>query len=303
MYVFAGIAPFAGVGKVVADADWRGAFRNVALTLNVMASGFEMLTFFGRGNETVPALRANDQYYRVHQTQLRVEPAMRWPATGSLSVTVRTSMRYAYAEHRANKYVTDVRPYGIGAMTFATLGAGVRWDTRDDDVQPHTGLYADLSGTFVPKAFGIGEAFGRMKGDLRVFVTTGNEDAATFSLRFLGDRTWGKVPFFEAATIGSGNALRGYQLGRFAGASSAVGIAEARLRLGRIDLVTPVPFGVFGFAETGRVFEPGEDSRLWHPSVGGGVWAAPWKRDATLTASIGISKESVMLYGAVGFGF
>jgi hypothetical protein len=303
MYVFAGIAPFAGVGKVVADADWRGAFKNVALTLNVMASGFEMLTYFGRGNETEPVLRPSDPYYRVHQTQLRVEPAMRWPAVGPLSLTVRTGMRYAYAEHRANKYVTDVNPYGIGDMTLVTLGAGVRWDTRDDDVQPYTGAYVDLSGTYVPKVFSIGEAFGRMKGDLRVFVTAGSERAVTFSVRVLGDRTWGKVPFFEAATIGSGSALRGYQLGRFAGASSLVAVAEARVRLGRIDLITPVPFGVFGFAETGRVYEPGEDSRRWHPSFGGGVWAAPWKRDATLTASIGISNESVMVYGAVGFGF
>lgn len=303
MSLLGGVAPFAGVGKVVASAEWRGAIRHAAVTLDAMASGFEMLTYFGRGNETVPALRVNDQYYRVHQTQLRVEPALRWPADGPVSLTLRTGVRYAITAKRQNKYVTALQPYGTSDMTLATLGAGVRWDTRDDDVHPRAGLFVDVSGSFVPKAFSVGEAFGRVKGDVRTFVTAGAAQGVTISLRVLGDRTWGKVPFFEAATIGSSSALRGYQQGRFAGMASLVGVAEARVRLGRIDLITPVPFGVFGFAETGRVYEPGEDSRRWHPSFGGGVWAAPWKRQATLTASIGVSKESVMVYGAVGFGF
>ena len=303
MSLLGGVAPFAGVGKVVANAEWRGVLRNAAVTLDAMASGFEMLTYFGRGNETAPVLRVNDPYYRVLQTQLRVEPALRWPADGPVSLTLRTGVRYAVTDKRKEKFVTDERPYGISDMTLLTLGAGVRWDTRDDDVSPHAGFFADMSGAFVPKAFSVGEAFGRVKGDVRAFVTAGIEQAVTISLRVLGDRTWGKVPFFEAATIGSSSALRGYQQGRFAGTASVVGVAEVRVRLGRLDLITPVPFGMFGFAETGRVFEPGEDSRLWHPSFGGGVWAAPWKRQATLTASIGVSKESVMVYGAVGFGF
>ena len=303
MSLLGGIAPFAGVGKVVANAEWRGVIRHTAVTLDAMASGFEVLTFFGRGNETAPALSVNDQYYRVHQTQLRVEPALHWPADGPVTLTLRTGVRYALTEKRKKKFVTDLRPYGVSDMTLLTLGAGVRWDARDDDVHPQTGFYADMSGTFVPKVFSVGEAFGRVKGDVRVFVTAGTTQATTISLRVLGDRTWGKVPFFEAATIGSSSALRGYQQGRFAGMASLVGIVEARVRLGRIDFITPLPYGIFGFAETGRVYEPGEDSRRWHPSFGGGVWAAPWKREATLTASIGISQESVMVYGAVGFGF
>ncbi len=303
MSMMAGIAPFAGVGRVVVRAEWRGIVRRAALLLDGSASGFDVLTYFGHGNETVPVLHPDDPYYRVRQTQVRLGPAIRWPADGPFSATVRGEFRVIVTRKGEHKFVTDERPYGIGDMALATVGGGLRWDTRDDDVHPFSGMYVDVSGFFVPKAFSVGATYGRLRGDARFFATTEVPVPVTLSLRMLATRTWGKVPYFDAATIGSSTALRGYQQGRFTGASSVVGVAEARVRLGRMDIITPVMFGVLGFAETGRVYEPGENSQVWHPSFGGGVWAAPWRRDATLTASIGISKESVMLYGAVGFGF
>jgi hypothetical protein len=303
MSLLGGIAPFAGVGRVVAKAEWRGLVPNAALILDASASGFDVLTYFGRGNETLPALSPDDPYYRVRHTQIRLEPALRWPADGPFTATLRGGFRIVVTGKGGNKYVTEEQPYGIADLALASFGGGVRWDSRDDDVHPFSGMYGDVSGMYVPKAFSVGAWYAWLRGDARFFATTGGPAPVTFSLRMLGVRTWGKVPYFDAATIGSSSAMRGYQQGRFAGASSLAGIAEARVRLGRMDLITPVMFGIFGFAETGRVFEPGEDSRIWHPSFGGGVWAAPWRRDATLTASIGFSKESVMLYGAVGFGF
>ncbi len=303
MSFLCGIAPFAGVGRVVMNAEWRGLARNTALMVDASATGFDVLTYFGRGNETTTRLNPNDPYYRVRQTQVRVEPAIRWPADGPFTLTVRSGVRIVVTGNDGNKYVSDEKPYGSADMALAFVGGSIRWDSRDDDVHPFSGLYCDLSGMFVPKAFSVGAPYGRLNADARFFATTGGPAPVTFSLRVLGTRTWGAVPYFDAATIGSSTAMRGYQQGRFTGASSLAGIVETRVRLGHVDLITPVMYGVFGFAETGRVFEPGEESRLWHPSFGGGVWAAPWRRDATLTASIGISKENVMLYGAVGFGF
>jgi hypothetical protein len=303
MSLLGGIAPFAGVGRVVVKAEWRGMLRNSAFMLDASASGFDVLTYFGRGNETAPALKPDDQYYRVRQTQIHLEPAWRWPADGPFALTVRGGFRVVLTGKGERKYVTDQRPYGIADMALASFGGSVRWDTRDDDVHPFSGAFVDVSGMYVPKALTVGAWYARLKGDARLFATTGGPAPVTFSMRMLGIRTWGTVPYFDAATVGGSTTMRGYQQGRFAGASSLVGVAEARVRLGKMDFITPVMFGVFGFAETGRVFEPGEDSRIWHPSFGGGVWAAPWRRDATLTASIGVSKESVLVYGAVGFGF
>lgn len=301
--VLGGVAPFAGVGKAVAQADWRGVVPGAAVTLDAIASGFETVAYFGRGNESDPALDPADPYYRVKQTHVRLEPAVRWPARGPLSVSIRSGLRYVITDRGRPRLVTDTAPYGTGPMLYSIIGAGVQWDSRDGVVHPRTGAFLDVSALHVPKAFTPGETFGRLRADLRFHMTAGDDHAATFSVRVIGEKVWGRVPYFELATIGSSTALRGYQQGRFAGTGSVVSVAEARVRLGRIDIITPVPFGVYGFVETGRVYDPGEDSRLWHPSWGGGIWAAPWKREATFTGSLGMSREGVIVYGAVGFGF
>jgi hypothetical protein len=123
------------------------------------------------------------------------------------------------------------------------------------------------------------------------------------SLRVLGDKGWGKVPYFEAPYIGSNTMLRGYQQGRFSGSASLAAACEARVRVGELSLIYPTTVGLFGFVESGRVFVPGEVSRRWHPSFGGGVWAAPWNRETTMTASLAFSDESALMYASIGFGF
>jgi len=298
-----GYAPVANVGRVVFNADFRSMIRNTSVTLDARASGYEILAYFGEGNETTPLRDPNDEYYRVHQVQFRFEPGIRYPAEGPLSVMAKAGIRYVRTDTREQKYVNEVRPYGIENMVLASVGAGVRWNTRDLAPHPFGGLYVDLDGSFFPKAFTAGRAFGKAKADIRYFYTPGEGHPVTLSLRVLGEKTWGKVPYFESAVAGSSAGLRGYQFGRFAGEASLAGVFEARVRVGELRYILPVAVGLFGFLETGRVFVPGEISRRWHPSYGGGVWAAPWNRETTVTASLGFSHESVLLYGSIGFAF
>ena len=65
---------------------------------------------------------------------------------------------------------------------------------------------------------------------------------------------------------------RGYERQRFAGDASLYAGSELRLYLGPFKFLVPVMYGPLAFAETGRVFLDGEDSRAWHSSAGGGLW-------------------------------
>jgi len=298
-----GYSPYANVGRVVFTADSRMVLDNASVSVEALASGYETLTYYGSGNETHPALDPNDKYYRVHQQLFRIEPALQYPASGSFAATVRAGVRYVRTDSDLSSYVRDVRAYGVENMTLATLGAGLRWDSRDLEPHPYKGLYVDIGGTYVPKAFTAGKAFGKARGDLRLFFSPVEASDLTLSVRLVGEKTWGKVPYFEAASIGSSTLLRGFQQKRFVGDAALAGVFEARVKVGELDIVFPTTIGVFGFVETGRVFVAGEDSRMWHPSYGAGVWAAPWNRETTLTGSLGFSEESVLLYGSIGFSF
>ena len=298
-----GYAPITNVGRIVFNADFRSLLQNASVSLEALASGYELLTYYGPGNETVPVRDPNDEYYRVHQQLFKAEPALQYPAHGPISATVKTGIRYVRTDPDMSSFVRDVGAYGVENMVLATLGAGLRWDSRDLDLHPYSGVFVDIEGTFFPKAFTAGEAFGKARGDMRVFYSPGETSPVTMTVRLVGEKTWGKVPYFEAASIGSSTLLRGYQQKRFSGNASLAGVFETRVRVGELNFIFPTSVGVFGFVETGRVFVPGEVSRRWHPSSGAGVWAAPWNRETTVTTSLGFSEESVLLYGSIGFSF
>ena len=90
----------------------------------------------------------------------------------------------------------------------------------------------------------------------------------------VGGRTmWGDYPWFESASIsGSAGDVRGYYDGRFRGDSSLFGNAELRWWIGkRKNAVLPLRWGLVGFAESGRVWLEGEESKKWHTGYGGGL--------------------------------
>ena len=107
---------------------------------------------------------------------------------------------------------------------------------------------------------------------------------ATLALRAGGKKVWGdSFPLVEAALIGGGTTVRGYQWNRFAGDASAYGNAELRVPLTRITLLTRGTLGILGFADAGRVWMETSDldprqaagrynDGGFHTSYGGGLW-------------------------------
>jgi len=111
----------------------------------------------------------------------------------------------------------------------------------------------------------------------------------------------GTVPFQELVYVGGGTTVRGYAEQRFAGRRGAYGNVELRLLAGRL------PFGdvgIFGLADAGRVWIPGEPSDRWHAAAGGGLWLA-WqhRRANTLSIAAARSPERTAIYVRIGFMF
>jgi outer membrane translocation and assembly module TamA len=98
--------------------------------------------------------------------------------------------------------------------------------------------------------------------------------------------------------------LRGFFSERFAGDASLVGGAELRTKLFDMSLLLPETIYMFLFAESGKVFLKGEDSKLWHTGYGGGLAISIVNRDATFSLSFARSKErKVAIYFNTGFVF
>ena len=85
--------------------------------------------------------------------------------------------------------------------------------------------------------------------------------------------TLGDTPqFYQSATLGGDNGLRGYRSQRFTGttgfsASTDVGYEFKKIK----TFFFPVDLSIYGGVDLGGVWFEEEDSEKWHNSYGGGL--------------------------------
>ena len=152
-------------------------------------------------------------------------------------------------------------PYGrddfgqVGA--HAAVPPGRSRPTRSTRVA--AGLLA-IRGTVWPKAWDVESTYGEVNGNASGYLSAGQW--VTLAVRGGGKKVFGDYPYFDAASLGGGGlekgaldepgfTLRGFHARRFSGDSSLYGNADLRLRLGRVTLILPAHFGVFGLFDVG----------------------------------------------------
>jgi hemolysin activation/secretion protein len=142
-----------------------------------------------------------------------------------------------------------------------------------------------------------------VRSQAATYLTLGGSVKPTLALRIGGDKLWGPHPFFDAAFVGGASTVRGWREQRFAGDASLYGNAELRMFITKFFFLLPSDFGVFGLADAGRVFSPGERSTMIHQGYGGGIWVAPLGKSNTVSLAMARSREGNGFYLGSGFPF
>ena len=298
-------------GEKSARFDYRAEFRRESskayTSLRALASGLELLRFYGLGNET--SEDQPDDFYKVEQTQYLLAPSYTFPLVGQLETTLAPVLKYATTRDEEGRLIGELDPYGNG--TFGQVGGAVllELDTRDNEVAATSGLHLRATGAVYPSWWDVEETFGQLYGDVSGFLTARGRFETTLAVRVGGQQNWGRYPFHEAAYVGGGGffggsqTVRGLRQNRYAGDASVYGNAEIRTRLGRMTLVLPAEVGLFVLADVGRVFLDGEDSDKWHPGYGGGLWLSFLNPNNTLSIAVAESEGRTALYIRLGFAF
>lgn len=334
--VWAGFGPdvgvFVGGGAYVIDygfrkipyasrVAFRGGFSTGALTgraefsgevyrlnsrvhgrLDVALSGIEVLRYNGLGNEV--QLTQTEEYYRVRQQLVSVEPAMVLPLGGKGTFTLGPTLTYSHTTEQQGRILTDVDLYGEDGFGQVGARGQVHLDTRDVSAAATRGVRFVVGGSFYPSVWDVEEPFGEAHAEASTYLSpSGIPLRPTLALRAGGKKVWGRFPFQEAAFIGDQRSARLGRQNRYAGDAAAYGNAELRLDLGSVFLVLPARFGIFGLGDLGRVFLEGEDSNTWHWAAGGGLWIAFLQSANTLSVAIAKSEDRVGVYATAGFAF
>jgi outer membrane protein assembly factor BamA len=278
--------------------EYEGRFRfessKLEAGIKARASGFEVVRFYGFGNETQAIFL--DKAYRVHQDQFSIEPRLSFPlgtrAIGHLGGVVKR----VRTEDAASIPLSTLRPYGIEATTQLGAIAGFDVDTTDRTGLPTRGVRVNGGGSAYPAVAGLDKAFGELHGEASAYVTAG----ATLALRAGAKQLFGTYPFYEAAYLGGAPSLRGLRLQRYAGDAMVHGGADLYIPVTKAFLLVPGEIGVFGLADFGRVYLDGERSDRWHRGFGGGVYFVSPNRNNSLELSVAKSEGRTGVYLKLG---
>jgi len=286
-------------------------------------SGVEYANFFGFGNETTrDASLASSHFYRVDQHRFVVRPFVTASLVGPLRARAGFALeRFSNTAHGSTSPASGA--YGSGTMTLASTEAGVNFDNRTGIVTRRSGVEADVRVRYYPPLLDNAAGFTKARGEALGLFGSPIVAPVLLALRVAGEKTWGRYPFFEAASIGgaalpsplavaegsTGNPLRGYELNRFSGDASIVANADLRIPLGRYSAIVPLRYGLLALADVGRVFLAHETSSRWHPDAGGGAWLTLHAAGSGTEFATGVSfavvrsDEGTSFYLSTVFGF
>ncbi|HYU88903.1 MAG TPA: BamA/TamA family outer membrane protein [Gemmatimonadales bacterium] len=299
--VRAGYATAAQTYRAEFTGEFRGIVPPVVVTLQMRASGIDVLRFYGFGNET-PGTSSQD-FYKVKQQQYLLAPALAFSLSRAATLSIGPVLKFSHTNLVGGTFINVARPYGVEDLGQVGAAADFQVDTRDQPRAARRGIAFGFGGSYYPAALDVTAPFGEGHAEASSYLTAHIPLRPTLALRVAGKKVWGTYPFYEAAYIGGATTVRGFVEHRFAGDAALYGNAELRLSVAKFYLLVPGQLGVFGLGDVGRVYLSGETSDRWHAAAGGGVWLSFLSPANTLSVAAAHSVEGTRLYVKAGLAF
>jgi hypothetical protein len=287
------------------SAEHRMENSRLAITLDARATEFEAFRFYGFGNDT-PDL--GDEESLVMMDQVTVYPALTWvigPRPGNLPPGsepdgegegeedeggeverafllgkregIRGSFSIGPLAHWTSTRVPTGNPLD-GDSDVGRLGgqAILRVSNTDQGAAPRRGYRLFVQAAGFPDVWDAEGAFGtglaQLSGYLPLFGDT------HLAARIGGEAAVGDFAVPDAASIGGRRSVRGYRFDRYTGEVATWGNLELRVPIDTVHIIVNGELGVFGLADTGRVWMDGESPGGWHTAWGGGAWFSAFDR-------------------------
>jgi outer membrane protein assembly factor BamA len=250
--------------------------------------------YYGVGNATEHdeslEIAPNSYFYRFGRARLRA-------STDFQRRIGRSSTRLLLGAG-VSRSKFDITPYDSGTTLLSTetggqtppaeranfLRAGLLWDTRDQEIGPHRGTWAEALVQRVDKRLGATEDFTRWTATLRQYVPVSSR--IVFAQRLIAQGIEGDASFDELATIqssfkqqeglGGSGSIRGIPKDRYIGKALFLSNSELRWQALDFTLFNRRSFlALSGFADAGRVWSDRFDASTMlsdlHVGYGGGV--------------------------------
>ncbi|WLD24985.1 metallophosphoesterase [Flavobacterium dauae] len=294
--------------------SYKGSFKDYSNTgfwaIEALATSVNFTkNFFGSDNlDSYNHELFEDNYYRVRTSQLEFKPSYEWKgrngssflvgATYESTKIVKTNGRLIDEELLTHLFDTYTRKHFLGARLK------YQFENYDNDQEPTVGLgFMTLFGTrYYMDDFSKSHQYLNTK--LNFVVPISNNKKLTWSSTYLFEKIFGDdYHFYQAASIGSNNGLRGYRQQRFIGHTAFITSQDIRYKMKHItNGIIPLSYGIYAGYDTGRIWNKYTANDTWYHSYGGGLWLNALD-SFTAHAGIFTSKENSLVSFGIGFTF
>ena len=269
------------------DVEYNGEFTefigNWSLGLRAkLTSDNYSINFFGWGNNTVFDMPTGDleddlDNYRVKKGEISFSPSLIKRFNAGSIFKISGIIEGIEIENTPGRQITNA--IGNVSNLFETnyfWGGEFNFNHKrvDDNSFPTNGMNFDASLGAKANTDDFENRFGYFKGKLAIYQNLVPNRSVVWATEFGTQLNIGnRFEFYQGATLGGTNNLRGFNNQRFTGKESFYNSNDIRVRLGRFKLGIPMKIGVTGGFDYGKVWTPlSTNLNRWNTSYGGSVW-------------------------------
>src|SRR5690606_26058250 len=237
-------------------ATYKGSFKDYSRSgfwtvEGLMTSSNFSQNFFAKENlDTYDQDKYNDNYYRVRTSQFEIKPPYEWKGRNGSSLLVGTTIESTNVINTHNLLIDEQLVTELNDSYNRTDYWGARlyyhFENYDNTYEPKTGLsFSFLYGTrFLTDDFEQNNQY--LHSKLNFVIPLTRNQKLTWSSSYLVEKVFGSYHFYQAASIGQNNGLRGYRQQRFIGDGSFVTSQDIRFKMEQItNSVLPLSYGIY----------------------------------------------------------
>jgi len=259
--------------------DYAGEFANIFNKINMgikagYTSPFYTNNFFGLGNDT-PYDRDNIDYNRLRKKSVWFSPSLIYRGYYGSVVTLGLNYEHIEVERTRDRYIitAPVNPNVFSGQDITGAEASYAYNNFNNVALPSKGIGFSITGGYKAN-FNESKGFGYVVPEVRLTTNIDKRGIFVYATKLKAKYIFNNsFEFYQAATIGDGDGLRGFRRERFSGKTSLYHNSDLRIDFGKLaNGVIPITFGCYAGFDYGRVWVDNDESSKWHTSPGGGLY-------------------------------
>jgi hypothetical protein len=294
------------------ELSYQGEFANITENWNLALDGRLTtpnftINFFDFGNETPNLDGTLDfDYNRVRMETISFSPSLVWRGQLGAKFIAGLSYEAIEVEETTGRFINTFYQQSQAENTNSFMGADMEYTyaNADNKAYPTVGMGTALKVGYRSNLKADNRDFGYVIPSLSLDYKLVSDGRLVLATKWKGHFTIGNgYEFYQAASLGASDGLRGYRNQRFTGKTSYYQSTDMRFSLTRLKTgILPVTLGFYGGFDYGRVWYPGEYSKTWHTSYGGGLFLNG-SDIMTATLSLFGSEDGSRFAFGLGFAF